>query len=99
MAAEQEIKKGPTRPTQQQQHLKDREGVWKMFGKACQAAVLNVFWDFVRKLEARVRQSDQTGFYKRLRTMHLKWKRDRSSVCIQDEKDILLMDVNLLFER
>ena len=58
-----------------------------------------VFWDFVRKLEARVRQDDQTSFYKHLMKMSLKWKRDRSSVYIKDENGILLRDVDLLRER
>ena len=61
--------------------------------------MLNVFWDFVRKLEARVRQGDQTGSYKHLWTMSLKWKRDLSSVYIKDENGILLRDVNLLRKR
>ena len=35
------------------------------------AAVLNLLWDFVRKLETRIRQGDQTVFYKHLKTVNL----------------------------
>ena len=35
------------------------------------ATVLSFFWDFIRKLETRVRKGDQVGCYKYLKTMHL----------------------------
>ena len=44
------------------------------FGKVREAAVLSIFWDFVRKLETRTREGDQVGFYKNLKTMNLKGK-------------------------
>ena len=53
----------------------DLRKVAKMAGrnlwKFRKAAVLNLFWDFVRELETRIRQGDQTGFYKHLKTMNL----------------------------
>ena len=98
MAAERGDEKAPTRRTQQQQHLKGREDVWKRIRKVRTAAVLNILWDFVRKLGIRVRQGDQTDLYKHLRKMNLEWDRDRISAYIKYEVGILLRYVNLLRE-
>ena len=38
----------------------------KNLRKVLKAAVLRLFWDFVRKLETRTREGDQAGFYKHL---------------------------------
>ena len=99
MATETGDEKAPTRRTQQHQPLKGREDVWKRIRKVRTAAVLNVFWDFVRKqLGIRVRQGDQTDLYKHLRKTNLEWERDRISAYIKYEVGILLRDVNLLRE-
>ena len=66
----------------------------KMAGKNLQkvrkAAMLTVFWDFVRKLGTRVRQGDQIGFYNHLKTMDLEWKRDRNLTYAKYEDGIPL---------
>ena len=52
----------------------------KHLRKVRKAAVLTLFWDFVRKLETRTREGDQAGFYKHLiKTMNLEKEPDRSS--------------------
>ena len=56
------------------------------------------FWDFVRKLEIRVREGDQAGFYKHLKTMNLEGERDRSSAYVKDEYGVLLRNVELIRE-
>ena len=61
--------------------------------------MLSFFWDFVRKLETRTREDDQAGFYKHLKTMNLKGKRDRSSAYVKDENGVLLRNVELVRER
>ena len=61
--------------------------------------MLSFFWDFVRKLETRIREGDQAGFYKHLKTMNLEGKRDRSSAYVKDENGVLLRDVELVRER
>ena len=71
----------------------------KNLRKVRKAAVLSFFWDFVRKLETRTREGDQTGFYKHLKTMKLEEKRDRSSAYAKDENGVLLRDVKLIRER
>ena len=71
----------------------------KNFRKVPKAAVLNFFWDFVRKLETRTREGDQAGFYKYLKTMNLEGKRDRSSAYVKGENGVLLRDVELIRER
>ena len=38
------------------------------------AAVLRLFWDFVRKLETRTQEGDQAAFYKNRKTMNLERK-------------------------
>ena len=63
------------------------------------AAVLSLFWDFVRKLETCTPEGDQAGFYKHLKTMNLEGKRDCSSAYVKDEKGVLLRDVKLICER
>ena len=55
--------------------------------KVRKSAVLSFFWGFVRKLETRTQEGDQAGFYKNLKTMNLKGKRDRSSACVKYEND------------
>ena len=84
-------------------HNSNLQKVVKMAGKNLRkvrkAAVLSFFWDFVRKLETRTRECDQAGFYKHLKTMNLKGKRDRSSAYIIDENGVLLRDVELIRER
>ena len=72
MARERGGEEAPTRRTPQQQPSKDREDSWKKLRKVRKAAVLSLFWDFVRKLEARTREGDQASFYKHLKTMN--WK-------------------------
>ena len=71
----------------------------KNLRKVRKAVVLSFFWDFVRKLETRIREGDQAGFYKNLKTMHLEGKRDRSSAYVKDENGVLLRDVELIRER
>ena len=66
--------------------------------KVRKAAVLSLVLDFVRKLEARTREGDQTGFYKHLKTMNLEGKRGRSSAYVEDENGVLLTDVELVRE-
>ena len=61
--------------------------------------MLSFFWDFVRKLETRTRESDQAGFYKHLKTMNLEGKRNRSSAYVKDENGVILRDVELIRER
>ena len=51
----------------------------KNLEKVRKTAVLSFFWAHVRKLEARVREGDQAGFYKHLKTMNMEGKRDCSS--------------------
>ena len=67
--------------------------------KVRKAVVLSLFWDFVRKLETRTREGDQTGFYKHLKTMNLEGKRDHSSAYVQDKNDVLLRDIELIRKR
>ena len=59
-------------------HSNDFPKAVKMAGKKLRkvrkAAVLSFFWDFVRKLETRTRESDQAGFYKHYKTMNLEGK-------------------------
>ena len=62
-------------------------------------AALSFFWDFVRKLETRTREGNQAGFYKPLKTMNLKGKRDSSSANVKDENGVLLRNVELIRER
>ena len=71
----------------------------KNLRKVRKAAVLSFFWDFVRKLETRNRESDQAGFYKHLKTKNLEGKRDRSSAYVKDENGVLLRGVELNRER
>ena len=70
----------------------------KNLRKVLKAAVLNFFWDFVRKLEAPTREGDQAGFYKHLKTMKLEGKRDRSSSYVIDESCVLLRNVEFIRE-
>ena len=71
----------------------------KNFRKVRKAAVLSFFWDFVRKLETRIREGDQAGFYKNLKTMNLEGKQDRSSAYVKDKNGVLPRDVELIRER
>ena len=71
----------------------------KNLRKVRKAAVLRFFWDCVHKLETRTREGDQAGFYKRLKTMNLEVKRDRSSAYVKDEKGVLLRNVELIREQ
>ena len=71
----------------------------KNLEKVHKAAVLSFFWAHVRKLEARVREGDDAGCYRRLKTMNLERKRDRSSQFIKDEHGSALRDVELIRER
>ena len=63
------------------------------------SAVLNIFWDFVRKLETRTREDDQAGFYKHIKTMNLEGKLDRSPAYVKKENDVLLRDIEPIRER
>ena len=67
--------------------------------KVHKAAVLRLFWDFVRKLETCTRENDQDDFYRHLETINLEGKRDHSSVYVKDENGVLLRDVELIRER
>ena len=71
----------------------------KNLRKVRKAAMLSFVWVFVRKLETRVREDDQAGLYKHLKTMNLEGKQDHTSVYIQYEDDILLRDVQIIRER
>ena len=71
----------------------------KRLRKVLKAAVLSLFWDFVRKLETRTREGDQAGFYKHPKTMNLEGKRHRSSAYVKDENGVLLRDVEFIRER
>ena len=71
----------------------------KKLRKVRKAAVLSLFWDFVRRLGTRNREGDQAGFYRHLKTMNLLGKRDRSSAYVKDENGVLLRDVELIRER
>ena len=84
-------------------HSSNLQKAIKMAGKnrrkVRKAAGLSFFWDFVRNLETRNREGDQAGFYKHLKTMNLKGKRDRSSAYVKDENGVLPKDVELIRER
>ena len=67
--------------------------------KVRKAAVLSFVWDFVRKLMTRIREGNQTGFYKHLKTMDLEGKRGRSSAYVKDENGVLLRHVELVHKR
>ena len=71
----------------------------KNLRKVRKAAVLSFFWDFVRKLEACTRESDQAGSYKHLKTMNLEGKRDRSSAYDKEKNGVLLRNVEFIRER
>ena len=71
----------------------------KNIRKARKAAVLSLFWGFVRKLKTHTQEGDQAGFYKHLKTTNLKRKRDLSSEYVKDENGVLLRDVELARER
>ena len=83
-----------------QPHSSNLRKTVKMAGKKLRkvrkAAVLSFFWDFVRKVETRDREGTQAGFYKHLKTMNLKGKRDRSSAYVKDGDGVLLRDVKLI---
>ena len=99
MATERRGEEAPTRRATQQQPSKGREDGWEKHSGGRKAAMLSLFWDFVRKLETRAREGDQAGFYKNLKTMNLEGKRDRSSAYVKDEDGVLLRDVELNRER
>ena len=71
----------------------------KNLRKVRKAAVLSLFWDFVRKLETRTREGDQAGFYKHLKTMNVEGKRHDGSAYVNAENGVLLRDVELIRER
>ena len=71
----------------------------KNLRKVRKAAVLSVFWHFVRKLEIRTREGDQADFYKDTKTMNTEGKRDRSSAYIKHEDGVHMRDVELVPER
>ena len=98
MATERGHEEAPTRRTPQQPS-KGRENGWKELRKVRKAAVLSLFWDFVRKLEIRNREGDQAGFYRHLKMMNLEGKRDRSPAYVKDENGVLLRDVERTRER
>ena len=84
-------------------HNSNLRKVVKMAAKHLQgvrkAAVLRLFWNFVRKLETRSREGDQAGFYKHLKTMNLEGKRYCSSAYVKYENGAFLRDVELIHER
>ena len=61
--------------------------------------MLSFFGDFVRKLEAPIREGDQAGFYKHVKTISEEGKRDRSLAYVNDDNGVLLRDVELIRER
>ena len=71
----------------------------KKLRKVRKVAVLSFLRDFVRKLETRTREGDQTGFYKHHKAMNLEGKRDRSSAYVKHENGVLLRVVELIGER
>ena len=71
----------------------------KNLRKVRKAAVLSLFWDFVRKFETCTREGDQAGFCKHVKTMSLEGKRDRNSAYVKEENGVLLRDVELICER
>ena len=71
----------------------------KKLRKVRKVTMLSVFWTFVRKLMTRVREGNQTGFYKYLKMINLEGKRNRSSAYIKDEDTIFLRDAELIRER
>ena len=71
----------------------------KNLRKVRKAAVLSLFWDFVRKLETRNRYGDQACFYKHLKMINLEGKQDRSSAYVKDENGVLVRNVELIRER
>ena len=81
------------RRTPQQQPSKGHEDGWQKSSEGLRDCV------FVRKLETRVREGDQVGLYKHLKTMNLEGKRDRSPAYIKDEDGIFLRDVEFVRER
>ena len=99
MATERGSDEVPTRRTPNQQPSKGRENGWKNLRKVRKAAVLNFFWDFVRKLETRNREGDQAGFYKHLKRMNLEGKQDHCSAYVEEENGVLLRDVELIRKR
>ena len=86
----------PTRRTPQQQPLKGGKDVWKNLRKVRKAAVLSFFF---RKLETRIREGYQAGFYKDTKTMNMEGKRDRSSAYVKHEDGVHLRGVELIPER
>ena len=64
--------------------------------QGCRAELIS---DFVRKHKTHTREDDQAEFYKHLKTMNLKGKRDLSSAYVKDENGVLLRDVELVRER
>ena len=58
-------------------------------------AVQFFFEEFVSQLEVRVKNGDQTGFYKRLEGINLEGRRLCSVHYIKDEEDRVLRDVGL----
>ena len=79
--------------------LKPMKMAGKNIQKVRKAAVLSFFWAVVRKLETRVREGNQAGFYKHLKTMNLGGKRDHDSTYISDRNYILLRDAERIRER
>ena len=61
--------------------------------------MLSFFWAHVRKLEESVREGDQAGFYRCLKTMNLEGKRNHNSQLIKGEHGSLLRDVEVIRER
>ena len=63
------------------------------------AAVQRFFECYVSRLEGRIREGDQFGFYKHLKGMDVEEKRTFNSQYIKDEEGRLLRDNALIRER
>ena len=89
MVMERGGEEAPTRRNPQQQPSRGREDGWEKSSEGLQGC---------RAEQTRVREGDQAGFYKHLKTMDLEGKRDHSSAYIKYEDGILLRDVDLIRE-
>ena len=99
MATERGGEEAPACRTTQQQNSKAEKMAGEHFLKVREAAMLSFFWAFVRKLETRIREGDQAGLYKHLKTINLEVERGRSSAYIKHEDGILLRDVERIGEQ
>ena len=62
-------------------------------------AVQSFFKEFVSKLEVRIKDGDQAGFYKHLKEMDLEGRRSCRIQYIKDEERRLLRDMGIICSR